>query len=127
MSVSYRTAIFILVVGLCCIASSQLIVKWRYAVIGPTIAPGTGILEILLTGLLDRWFWVALLLIGAGVVSWYVALTKLPLTFMFPVAGIVSPTVAIGAHMLLGEPLSMGQLGAVLLIAIGVVLLGLLQ
>ncbi len=127
MILTQRTAIIIFVIGLASIASSQLMVKWRFGAIGPSLPAGAGAFEIGRAVISDKWLWFAAALIGAGLVTWYAALTQLPLTFMFPVAGIVSPVVAMGAHLLLGEPLSLGQMGAILMIAVGVALLGFLQ
>lgn len=127
MSLTYRAALVILVIGLVSIASSQLIVKWRYGAIAKALTVNAGVLDVLVAVIADPWMWAAATLIGTSVVSWYVALAKLPLSFMFPIAGIVTPTVALGAHVLLGEPLSHGQMGAIAMITAGVVLLGLLQ
>jgi drug/metabolite transporter (DMT)-like permease len=127
MMLTQRTAVIIFVIGLASIASSQLMVKWRFGVIGPSLPAGVDAFDIARAVIADKWLWVAAALIGTGLVTWYAALTRLPLTFMFPVAGIVSPVVATGAHLLLGEPLSLGQMGAILMIAVGVALLGFLQ
>jgi drug/metabolite transporter (DMT)-like permease len=127
MMLTYRVAVVIFFIGLASIASSQLIIKWRYGVIGPTLGDSPAALDIARAVISDRWLWLAAVLIGTGVITWYTALVRLPLTFMFPVAGMVSPVVATGAHVLLAEPLSTGQMGAILMIAIGVALLGLLK
>lgn len=127
MAISFRLAFVIFVLALCLIASSQLLVKWRFGQLAGALEPGSTLYEITLAGLTDKWLWLAALMIVAGVICWYLAMVRLPLTLMFPVAGLVSPAVVVGAHYLLGEPLTAGQMGAVLIIAFGVALLGWLQ
>jgi drug/metabolite transporter (DMT)-like permease len=121
---TYRTAIVIFALGLVSIASSQLLVKWRFGVLGLESQPKKWGLELLGALLTDAWLWFAGLLIVASAISWYLALTRLPLTLMLPIAGIVPPIVAVGANQLLGEPLSGGQITAIAMIAIGVAWLG---
>ena len=127
MMLTYRLALAVFVIGLASIASSQLIVKWRFGTIGASLAHGAGLLDIARAGLADKWLWVAALLIGTGLISWYAAMVRLPLTLMLPLGGIVSPIVVLGAHYLLGEPLTAGQAGAIVMITVGVALLGYLQ
>lgn len=127
MMLTYRVALAVFMLGLASIASSQLIVKWRFGTIGASLAHGAGLIDIARAGLADKWLWGAALLIGTGVVSWYAAMVRLPLTLMLPIGGIVSPIVVVGAHYLLGEPLSGGQVAAIALITVGVAMLGYLQ
>ena len=127
MSLTYRAALIVFFIGLASIASSQLIVKWRYGVIGPALPASAGPLDIARAVISDPWLWVAAVLIGTGVLTWYTAMTRLPLTLMMPLGGIVSPLVVIGAYLFLNEPLTAGQMVAVLIIAAGVALLGYLH
>jgi hypothetical protein len=64
------------------IASSQLIVKWRYGVIGPTLGDSPAALDIARAVVPDRRLWLAAVLVGTGVITWYTALVRLPLMFM---------------------------------------------
>lgn len=127
MALTYRVALALFLLGLTAIASSQLLVKWRFGEIAAKLPPKPVLTDTALAVLSDKWLWAAALTIGLGVVCWYAAMVRLPLTLMLPVAGLVSPAVVLGAHFFLGEPLSAGQLAAVLMIASGVMLLGWLQ
>ena len=124
---TYRGATLSLVVSLFCLAGSQILVKWRFGVLcldshearsWPTWA------RIVLS---DVGLWFAGLLIFGGAAAWYASMTRLPLSLMLPVGGVVSPLVAVGAHLLLGERLTPLEFVIILVIAGGVAALAFLQ
>jgi drug/metabolite transporter (DMT)-like permease len=123
----YSTSLALLLLSLLALAGSQLLIKWRFMVMdfdGLGLSSQSGRLFAVLT---DPWLWLAGSLIMLGAAMWYVAMTRLPLTLMLPLAAVVTPIVVLVSHFVLKEPLTLGQLGAAVLIALGVVLLGLQQ
>lgn len=121
---SFRTTLAIYFASLVLVATSQIVVKWRFDVIGRRFDRDPPLIDLVVAGLSDPWLWSAISLVGTGVLAWYAAMTRLPLSFMYPVAGSVAPIVAIGAHVFLGEPLSGLQMVAIVIIAAGVAMLG---
>lgn len=119
-----RMGLSVFAVALVAIASAQLLIKWRFGVIGMHIEPGNTRLTVIRLLLTDGWLWTAGTLMIVGAVSWYLAMTQLPLTLMMPLASLVAPLVAFGAHFFLGEPLNGSQMAAIVLIAAGAAWLG---
>lgn len=120
-------AVLILAVSLISVGASQLVLKARMAALTLPVAGGvTGNpwVALLLRALADPYVWLGAAMVGVGAVCWYVALTKLPLSLMMPVASIIAPCVSIGAWYFLGESLSLAKLGAILTIMVGVAWLG---
>jgi drug/metabolite transporter (DMT)-like permease len=124
---TYRAALALMSLSMLCVAGSQILVKWRFGAMGLDRNNERTWFDLAALFVTDGGLWVAGLLVVAGAATWYAALTKLPLTLMLPVGGIISPLVAIGAHLLLGERLTPSQLVAILIISAGVALLASLQ
>jgi drug/metabolite transporter (DMT)-like permease len=122
-----RSATLCLIFSLMALSASQVLVKWRFGAVGLDKNASRTVVQTLSAVATDPGLWVAGFLIVVGAAAWYSAMTRLPLTLMLPVAGCISPLVAVSAHFLLAEPLSLGQLGAILVIACGVVALALLH
>jgi drug/metabolite transporter (DMT)-like permease len=109
--------------SLAAIGGAQLLVKWRFGVLG--FDRGTrSFSDVLGVVLGDPGLWLAGVLIVVSALGWYVSLIRLPLSFMMPTAAIVAPLVALGAHLLLGETVKPGQMAAIAVIAAGVAWLG---
>ena len=121
---SYGVSIGILAISIASVAASQLIVKWRLGQIGSPAEPSGSRAGYILTALGDGWIWLGIGLIGLSAALWYVAMSRLPLSFMMPMAAIVAPAVAVSAHLFLKEPLTSGQIAAIAMIAAGVAWLG---
>ena len=64
------------------------------------------------------------MLVVAGAICWYLALLRLPVSFMLPVAALIAPVTAVGANLFLGETLTVGKACAILTIMGGVIWLG---
>ncbi len=110
---SERMAWVVLFIGFAASTVSQLLIKAR---MDPVTAAG-GSYRQLAT---DPIIWVAILCIIAFVVCWYLALAKLQLSLMMAWSAVVLPAIAIGGWMFLGEPLGMGKIVSIFIIAIGV-------
>lgn len=123
---SYAASLGLLAASILSLSSAQLLVKWRFSVLefASAGAAARSKWDSVLLMLQDVWLWGAGFLIVASALCWYLTLTRLPLSFMLPVAAITSPIVAVSAHLLLAEPLSGRQLAAILTIAAGVAWLG---
>jgi len=115
-------AVLIYFSGLVMIATSQLLLK-------------AGMMRIAEAGALSRLdmarlaltmpaVWLGAAAVVAGTICWYVALMRLPLSFMMPMAALIAPSVSIAAWALFGDPLSGAKLAAIGLIAIGALWLG---
>lgn len=121
---SYGASIGILAISISSVAASQLIMKWRLGQSVLSSESSRSRNEYILTSLGDGWIWLAIALIGVSATLWYVAMSRLPLSFMMPMAAIVAPVVAISAHLFLKEPLTAGQIAAIAMISGGVAWLG---
>ena len=108
------------------IAASQLLMKWRMTAL---VADGAATTrrDMLAMALFDPWVWLCAAFILASAVLWYIAMSRLPLSFMMPLAACTAPIVAVGAALLFGETLSAMHMAAIGLIAVGVAWLGMLQ
>ena len=124
---SYGISIAVLITSLVSISASQLMIKWRFGVLGQDIEQRNGYLEKGLFVVSDLWLWVAGVLAVTGIVTWYVAMTRLPISFMFPAAALATPLVTLAAFALLNEPLTLAQFAVILVITASVVTLGFLQ
>jgi drug/metabolite transporter (DMT)-like permease len=63
--------------------------------------------------------WLVIALVVAGAALWYLAMIRIPVSVMLPLASLVSPIVAVGAHYFLGESLSPSKVGAIGLVVAG--------
>lgn len=115
-------ALVLLAISIGSVAVSQLLFK--AALSGFATEQTTSWRELAGSMLLERSVWLAVLLVAVGVVGWYGAMIKLPLSFMLPIAGVIAPVVSILASVFLGEHLSPAKMSAIILIAIGVTWLG---
>ncbi len=93
--------------------ASQVIIKAR---LDPVTASGGSYRQLL--G--DPLMWLAVVMILTFVACWYTALTKIPLSVMMAWSAVVLPLTAVGAWMFLGEPLGVGKLVSIGVIAAGV-------
>ena len=113
---STATAWILMFAGFFASAASQIIIKAR---VDPVTAAGGSYRQ--LAG--DPLIWLAIAMILAFVGCWYAALTKLQLSVMMAWSAVVLPLIAMGSWMWLGEPLNLGKLVAIAIIAIGVAVL----
>ena len=126
-AIPFQLALLILFISMCSIAGSQLLIKSRFNALGERVTEASSLLDLVFLAIRDLGLWGGAILMGIGVLSWYTAMTKLPVTLMFPVAALVTPMVVLGAYLFLKEPLSLAQLVTILFITLGVVVLGMLQ
>lgn len=103
---------------------SQLLIKSRFEHlgIGDALDRGLGAVAGLL--LRDSACWFAGTLVVVGGLSWYIAMTRMPLHMMLPLSAIITPATSIGAYLLFGEQLSAQKWAAIGLITAGVAWLG---
>lgn len=93
--------------------ASQVIIKAR---VDPITASG-GSYRQLMT---DPLIWLAVVFILTFVMCWYTALTKIQLSVMMAWSAVVLPLTAIAGYMFLGEPLGVGKIVSISIIAVGV-------
>lgn len=119
--ITYRQAIGILIAGLACIALAQILIKWRFNTLGLNgDGFAGGLSAVIRLAIADIWLWLAGVMLIASAITWYTAMTRLPVSLMLPIASIVTPAVAVGAHFFLDEPLDLGKTLAILVTASGV-------
>ena len=120
-----RAIAFILfTMSLLTVAASQLLFKARLTLLGETVDSSRPMLASISRTLADPWLWAAALLVATGAACWYLAMIKLPLGFMLPLASMIAPFVTIGAWLFLNEGLTPPKLAAVAVIALGAAWLG---
>ncbi|MGB8819410.1 MAG: hypothetical protein WCC66_15970 [Rhizobiaceae bacterium] len=93
--------------------ASQVIIKAR---LDPVTASGGSYRQLFA----DPLIWLAVALIVSFVVCWYSALTKIPLSVMMAWSAVVLPLTAVAAWIFLGEPLGLGKIVSIGIIAAGV-------
>lgn len=116
-----------LVIAIVVIAISQLLIKGRMNVLSPSIQNALSLHRIPWQVLADPLLWMAVLLVAIGGLCWYIAMIKLPLSLMLPMAAAIAPIVSIGGWAFLGETLNGPKIAAILVIALGVAWLGMLE
>ncbi len=109
------------------VASSQLLFKGRMIAVGSLVETALAERRIPWFLLEDLRLWLAIVLLLLGASCWYLSMTKLPLSLMLPIGGMIAPIVSVGAWAFLGESLTAQKLAAILVIASGVVWLGLVE
>lgn len=110
------TAWILMFAGFIASAVSQILIKAR---IDPITQAGGSYRQLAA----DPLVWLAVLLIISFVVCWYTALTRIPLSVMMAWSAVVLPLIAVGAWIWLGEPLGVGKLASIGVIAAGVAML----
>ena len=103
---------------------SQLVIKSRFERLGVGDALANGIASGAGLVLRDLACWLAGILVLVGALCWYIAMTKLPIRLMVPMAAVIAPAASIGAYFFLGEQLSLEKILAIGLITIGAAWLG---
>jgi drug/metabolite transporter (DMT)-like permease len=117
-------ALAALAVSLATVGTSQLVFKARLNRLAEHFYAGPTALAIAWRALCDPVLWLAALLILIGFVCWYLAMLRLPLSMMLPMAASIAPLVSIGSYFILGENLTPTKIAAILVIAGGVAWLG---
>jgi drug/metabolite transporter (DMT)-like permease len=117
-------ALAALAVSLATVGTSQLVFKARLNRLAEHFDAGPTPLVIAWRALCDPLLWLAGLLVLIGFVCWYLAMLRLPLSMMLPMAASIAPLVSIGSYFILGESLTPTKIAAILVIAGGVAWLG---
>lgn len=125
--VTKSIALFLLAVSLFTVAGSQILFKARIMQINEVFAANDSIFTGVFRALSDPPIWAAGLMTVVGAACWYLAMIKLPISFMLPISSLIGPIAAIGAYFLLGESLPPTKVGAIAVITIGATWLGCLS
>lgn len=125
-SARQMSALAALAFSLLAIAASQLVIKWRFGTLAGTPA-ANGEFRLVAAVLGDPWLWLGAVLVISGAIAWYVALSRLPVSFMMPTAGLVAPLTSFGAWWFLGESMTAQKCAAIAIILFGVIWLHLQQ
>ncbi len=118
------TALLTLGISLVAVAISQLAFKAAFTRLAEHWAPGHAYGTTAWRVAADPLIWTAVVLVLLGAACWYLAMIRLPLSLMLPMASVISPIVSIGAYFMLGESLTPAKVAAILMIAAGVAWLG---
>ena len=76
----------------------------------------------LVTGMLNRWLFVGLVVYGAATVLWISILRTTPLSIAYPFSAAGFLMVPLAGHLLFGEPLHARYLAGVICIVAGILL-----
>lgn len=117
-------AVICLSVSLAAVAISQITLKASLIRLERAWMPGQSYRQFAWLVLTDPANWMAVALMTIGVVGWYLAMLRLPLSLMLPMSGFIAPVVTVGAWAVLGETLSLPKIAAIVTIAAGVAWLG---
>lgn len=120
-------ALLIFAFCLAAVAGSQLLLKGGMARIANATVSDGSVYGLLMKGLSEPLMWIGGFLLVTGGLAWYVAMIRLPLSLMMPMAALIAPAVSVGAAMFFGEPLTSSKIAAIVLIVSGAVWLGALN
>jgi multidrug transporter EmrE-like cation transporter len=73
----------------------------------------------------SKWVFGGLMVYGAGVLFWLMALSRAELTYVYPFASLGYAGIIVGSHFLFKERISRMRLVGVMIIISGVILVGL--
>jgi hypothetical protein len=113
--------------SLVAVAASQILIKSRFEHLGIGARFDEGLVGVVVLLVSDPRLWGALFLAVTGATLWYVALVRLPIHVMLPLAAAIAPISSIGAYFYLGEALTAPKMAAIGMIAAGAAWLGALQ
>lgn len=116
--ISQTTAVIVYAVSIVAMVASQLLAKARISVV---FDGSNGWIASLQAAVIDPLLWLVAGLLVTSAACWYIAMIRLPLSVMLPIAGLIAPLVALGAHFAFGETLTVPKIAAIALIATGVV------
>ena len=105
-------------------ALGQLIVKWQIAKVEPPAAALREVVPWVFWMAINPWLILVAVMVFTAGGAWFVAMSRLPLSHIYPMMGATFPLVLIGSTLLLGERMSTLQISGSALIMIGVVILG---
>jgi multidrug transporter EmrE-like cation transporter len=106
-------------------AYSQLIIKWRVAMLAATSAQSLSVSERTFAYLVDPFIISAYGFSLLSSVAWFFVCERHPVSIAFPVyVGVLFAIVTVGSALLLKETISIQHLAGLLLILVGVVVVG---
>ncbi len=114
-------AVVALVVSVVCVATGQIVAKLRLAHFG-TVPLDHNLPGYVARLALDFGMWFVVLATVCGAIFYYVGMSRLPLNSAIFMTALVYPAVAIGSFIFLGETASVIQIGGMMLVGIGVVI-----
>jgi drug/metabolite transporter (DMT)-like permease len=118
------TAYIAYAISICAYIVSQLLIKSRLEKLGVGDALAKNVVAGIALVLRDLGCWIGAILVLVGALCWYVAMTKLPIRFMTPMAAVIIPAAALGGYLFLGEQFAWEKTVAIGVITVGVVWLG---
>jgi drug/metabolite transporter (DMT)-like permease len=116
--ISQSAAALLLALSILALAGSQLLAKARLTDLAD-VGTGRTLRPMLAAAIADPLMWLVAALVVGGAALWYLAMIRIPVSVMVPLASLVSPIVAVGAHYFLGESLSPSKVAAIGLVAAG--------
>lgn len=111
----------ILMVSIVLVVYSNVTVKSRSLVLAKTGTDG-GIVDYIVSMLLDPWVWTAFVATGVATLLWLVAIRRLDLSVAQPAFALVFVAVPLAAALFLGEPMPPLRIAGLVLVVVGVAL-----
>lgn len=116
----------ILIVGIAIITAvmSQLLFKKGMLAMGGEIGLSVqSIFQMVLNIFKNPYIMTGIFLYGLSFITWLVVLSRVKLSFVYPMTSLNFVLVILASYYLFGERLSAPQIGAIMIIIIGVILL----
>ena len=104
-------------------AVAQLALKQGAGRLGDLAFSWNNVIPIGIQVIFNPWIFLGLFLYGVSVVLWILALSRVEVSFAYPLLSIGYILVAIAGYFLFNEPLSMSKIFGILLIIAGVIFL----
>ena len=105
------------------LSTAQFIIKSRLNVHGNVPLSPNDLLVYVWVLLQDWRMWVGGVSLVLASLSWYIAVSRLPLSVAFPIAALAYPIVFLGSVVILREPFSWTAMAGNLLLVIGIVMI----
>ena len=119
--------VLIILAAVLLMVSAQLIFKNRLSFHGEMSLVPSELLSYLMKMILDWKAWLAGCITVASALLWYVAVSRVPLSFAFPIAALSYPLIMIGSAIFFQEGITVAKIVGNTLIISGVLIVGLLH
>lgn len=107
----------------CLTSVAQLILKWQIAKIGTPQETSQDIARWLVRVLLNPWIIAVFAGAFLAAISWFFAVSRVPLSYAYPFVALTFPIVVIGSGLIFGDPIHWTALLGTAFIVAGLVII----
>jgi multidrug transporter EmrE-like cation transporter len=115
-------ALIAVLVAIVCQVYTQVTLKFQVARANGSVVEAMSGIAYFLELLTNPWVISAVAVSFVGMLAWLLALTKLELSFAYPLVAFTFPTIVLSSHWIFGELVSPARWTGVFLIVLGVAL-----